>query len=68
MYKALGFDKETTLNVALKTFMIFPGYIAQGGRAVLQNQENKFLSPRIIYPQRGSLDIDSGNSAASASW
>lgn len=51
MYKALGFYKEITLNVALKTFIsLSEGQIAQGRWVVLQDQENKSLSPKIVYP------------------
>ena len=35
MYKALGFDEEIALNMALKACMILPGPIVQGGWAVL---------------------------------
>ena len=52
VYKALGFDKKITLNMALKACVILPGPIVQGGWAVLQNQENEFQSPKIIYPQK----------------
>ena len=52
MYKALGSDKEITFNMALEACVILPGPIVQGGWAVLQNQENKFQSPKIIYPQK----------------
>ena len=35
VYKALGSDKEITLNMALKACVILPGPIVQGGWAVL---------------------------------
>lgn len=55
MYKALGFYKEITLNVALKTFMIFPeGQISRGMWVVLQYQKINSYLLRLFTP-KGTL-------------
>lgn len=55
MHKALGFYKEITSNVALKTFMIFPeGQISQGMWVVLQDQKINSCLLRLFTP-KGTL-------------